>query len=115
MTTTPEELQSKIAQIAGRYLDRVAREIGQLRTLVDNAANGDLDVVREIETIAHRMHGSGAMLHFEEISGHAGELERMAADFLRAGKADQPCMITVLQRLQGAIERACASRQQAAN
>jgi chemotaxis protein histidine kinase CheA len=110
MSTTPEELQAKMVQIAGRYLDRVTREIVQLRTMVDDAAGGDLQVVREIEALTHRMHGSGAMLQFEEISSYAGELERMSAQFVASGKVDQPRMIPVLEKLQAAIEQACAER-----
>lgn len=113
MSMTPDELQAKVAVIAGRYLDRVSREIDQLKTLVDSAASGDLAVVKEIEALAHRMHGSGAMLHFEEISGCAGELERMSADFASTGKVDQPRMLPVLDRLQAAISKACAKRADA--
>jgi hypothetical protein len=98
--------------IAGRYLDRVSKEIDQLETLVDNAASGDLAVVKEIEALTHRMHGSGAMLHLDEISGPAGELERMSAEFASTGRVDQPRMIPVLQRLQAAITKACANRPQ---
>jgi HPt (histidine-containing phosphotransfer) domain-containing protein len=113
MTPLPEELQNKIAQIALRYLDRAVREVEQLRAMIDDAAGGDLDVVRNIETLAHRMHGSGAMLRFDEISAHAGELERMAVEFQHAGRADQPRMLPVLQQLQEAIERACEARRRA--
>jgi hypothetical protein len=115
MTTTPEELQSKIAQIAGRYLERVVKEVEQLRTLVNDAASGELAVVREIEALTHRMHGSGAMLNFGEISSHAGQLESMSAEFLRVGKVDQPRMLPILQQLQAAIDKACATRRQAAS
>jgi chemotaxis protein histidine kinase CheA len=111
--TTPEELQNKLAQIAGRYLDRVYREVEQLRVLVANAASGNLDVLREIEALTHRMNGSGAMLQFDEISGHAGTMERMAAEFLRSGQVDQPRMISILQALQAAIDTARAARQRA--
>ena len=110
MSVTPEELQAKVAVIAGRYLDRVSREIEQLRTMVDHAASGDLAVVKEIEALAHRMHGSGAMLQFNEISGLAGELERMSAEFGASGKVDQPRMLPVLERLQAAVVKACANR-----
>ena len=110
MGTTPEELQAKVAVIAGRFLERVSREIEQLKTLVDSAASGDLAVVKEIEALTHRMHGSGAMLHFDEISDPAGELERMCAEFGSTGKVDQPRMIPVLQRLQAAIAKARANR-----
>ena len=110
MSNMPDELQAKVAVIAGRYLDRVSREIEHLKALVDNAAGGDLVVVKEIETLTHRMHGSGAMLNFDEISGLAGELERMSADFATTGQVDQPRMLPVLQRLQAAVAKACANR-----
>jgi HPt (histidine-containing phosphotransfer) domain-containing protein len=114
MAPTPEELQNKLAQIAVRYLDRVGKEMEQLRGMVDAAATGDLSVVREIEALAHRMHGSGAMLQFHEISGHAGALERLAAEFGSAGKIDSARMVAVLGQLQAAIDAANAARKQAA-
>lgn len=110
MSMSPDELQAKVVVIAGRYLDRVSKEIEHLETLVGNAASGDLGIVREIETLTHRMHGSGAMLHFDEISRAAGELERMSADFASTGQVDHPRMVPVLQRLQAAIAKACAQR-----
>lgn len=110
MSMLPEELQAKVAAIAGRYLDRVSKEIEHLETLVEKAASGDLTVVKEIETLTHRMHGSGAMLHFDEISGSAAELERMSAEFASTGHVDQPRMVPVLQRLQAAVAKACAQR-----
>ena len=112
MTPTPEELQNKLAQIAVRYLDRAGKEIEQLRAMVDAAASGDPSAVREIEALAHRMHGSGAMLQFHEISGHAGTLERMAADFVSAGNFDSARMVPVLAQLQAAIDAANAARRQ---
>ena len=110
MSSGPDELRAKMVQIAGRYLDRVTKELVQLKTMVDNAASGNLDVIREIEALTHRMHGSGAMLHFDEISGHAGDLERLAATSLAEGKVDHPRMLHILGKLQAAVERACAQR-----
>jgi chemotaxis protein histidine kinase CheA len=110
MSTGPEELRAKMAQIAGRYLDRVIKEIVHLRALVDDAASGNLEVVREIEALTHRMHGSGAMLQFDEISGRAGELERMAAGFAASGNVDQPRLVETLGKLQAALDKAVAAR-----
>ena len=110
MGTPPDELQARVAVIAGRFLDRVSKEIEQLKAMVDDAASGDLRIVKEIEALTHRMHGTGAMLQFNEISGPAGELERMSAEFVSSGKVDQPRMLPVLQRLQAAITKACANR-----
>lgn len=110
MSTTPEALQAKLTQLSARFLDRVGGEMAQLRTWIDQAASGNLDVVRQIETLTHRMHGSGAMLYFQEISDRAGELERMAVEFGGAGKVDQPRMIAALESLQEAVDKACANR-----
>ncbi|WP_129775319.1 Hpt domain-containing protein [Peristeroidobacter soli] len=110
MSTGPEELRAKMVQIAGRYLERVTKEVVELRALIDTAASGNLDVVREIESVTHRMHGSGAMLQFNEISGHAGELERMAASFVASGNVDQPRMVQTLGKLQVALDKAVAER-----
>ena len=110
MSSGPEALRARMAQIAGRYLDRVIKEIVQLRSLVDSAASGNLEVVREIEALTHRMHGSGAMLQFDEISGRAGELERMSAGFVASGNVDQPRMVETLEKLQAALDKAVAAR-----
>jgi chemotaxis protein histidine kinase CheA len=110
MSSGPDELRAKMVQIAGRYMERVTREVVQLKTMVDNAASGNLDVVREIETLTHRMHGSGAMLQFHEISGCAGEMERLAASFIASGTVDQPRMVEALANLQTAIDKAVAAR-----
>jgi len=114
MTTTQDELQNKIIQIAGRYLNRVTREVGELRAMIDKAGSSDMDVMRDIEALTHRMQGSGAMLRFDEISGQAGAMEKMAAGFLAAGRADPPRMLELLQRLQVAIDKACTERDQQA-
>ena len=110
MSSGSDELRARMAQISGRYMDRLTREIVQLRTLVDSAASGNLDVVREIETLTHRMHGSGAMLQFHEISSCAGEMERLAADSVASGSVDQPRMLEALGKLQAAIDKTVAAR-----
>ena len=110
MSSGPDELRAKMVQIAGRYIERVTREVVELKTLVNNAASGNVDVVREIETLTHRMHGSGAMLQFHEISRCAGDMERLAASFLASGAVDQPRMLEALGKLQAAIDRAVAAR-----
>jgi HPt (histidine-containing phosphotransfer) domain-containing protein len=113
MGVSPEELQARVAVIAGRFLDRVSTEIEQLKAMVDSAASGDLTVVKQIEALTHRIHGSGAMLSFDEISGYAGELERMSAEFAATGNVDQPRMLPALERLQAAVTKACVKRASA--
>jgi chemotaxis protein histidine kinase CheA len=113
MSTGAEELRAKMAQIAGRYLDRVGKEVVQLRTMIVESAGVNLDAVREIEALTHRMHGSGAMLHFDEISEHAGQMERMSAGFIASGEVEQARLLETLDKLQIAIDRAVAARSTA--
>jgi hypothetical protein len=49
-------------------------------------------------------------LQFDEISGRAGELERMSAGFVASGNVDQPRMLETLEKLQAALDKAVAAR-----
>ncbi len=110
MSNPPEQLRARMVEISGRFLERAAREMMTLRGMIDSAAGGDLAVVREIEALTHRMHGSGAMLQLTEIADRARDLEHLAADSVAVGAVDQPRMLELFQQLQAAIDKACAAR-----
>lgn len=83
---SPDQLQAKIAQIAARYLARLPKELERLAELMTQARrNGNFD---EIEMIAHRIHGNGAMLKLGNVSQCAGLLERLAGDAKGGGPVD---------------------------
>lgn len=86
-----DELQQKIADIAGRYIQRTAGEIGSLRELLAQARAGNASAVKEIEQLAHKIYGSGSMFGFEAVSEQARELELAAKD------TSDPQMIERLQ------------------
>jgi HPt (histidine-containing phosphotransfer) domain-containing protein len=110
--TQPPELQEKIAQIAQRYLDRVPGEVEKLQEMIGQAASGNADILGDLEALAHRIHGGGAMLRFEEISDRAGVLEQLAHDARQGGNADIDQMRVAHLELTAAVARAVTQRAQ---
>jgi HPt (histidine-containing phosphotransfer) domain-containing protein len=93
-----DELQQKIADIAGRYIQRTAGELGGLRELIAKVRAGNTAAAKEIEQLAHKIYGSGSMFGFEAVSEQARELELVAKD-----TAD-PQMVDRLQVRADALE-----------
>ena len=103
-----DELQQKIADIAGRYIQRTAGELTGLRDLIAKVRAGNSAALKEIEQLAHKIYGSGSMFGFEAVSEQARELELAARD-----TAD-PRMIDKLQAhadaLEGQVQAALRAR-----
>jgi len=74
-----DKLQEQMAKIGDRYLGRTLSELDQLHELAALALSGSPGQARELEQMAHKIHGSGAMFGFDLLSEHAGEIERIAA------------------------------------
>jgi HPt (histidine-containing phosphotransfer) domain-containing protein len=94
-----DELQQKIADIAGRYIQRTAGELAGLRELIDKARAGSAAALKEIEHLAHKIYGSGAMFGFETVSEQARELELAAKD------GTDPQVFDKLQRHADGLEQ----------
>ena len=103
-----DELQQKIADIGGRYIQRTAGEIAGLRDMIAKVRAGDAVARKDIEHLAHKIYGSGAMFGFEAVSDQARALELVARD------AMDPAMIDKLQehadRLEQTVQAALRAR-----
>lgn len=84
-----DELQQKIADIGGRYIQRTAGEIAGLRDLIGKARAGSAAALKDVEHLAHKIYGSGAMFGFEAVSERAHELELTAKDVTNPGVFDK--------------------------
>jgi HPt (histidine-containing phosphotransfer) domain-containing protein len=84
-----DELQQKIADIAGRYIQRTAGEVGALRDLIARVRAGDSAATKDIEQLAHKIYGSGSMFGFEAVSEQARSLEIAAKDTSDPGMVDK--------------------------
>ena len=75
-----EEMRRKFVAIGARYLARTATEIGDLQKLIARLQAGDNSALKEIEILAHRIRGSGAVFGFAKLSDAAGVIEMLAVD-----------------------------------
>ena len=77
-----DELQQKSADLSRRYIQRTAGEMAGLRDLIAKVRAGNAAALQDIEHLAHKIYGSGAMFGFEPVSEQARELELAARDVI---------------------------------
>ena len=80
-----ERLRQQMASIGVRYLGRTLGELQRMRELLQAALNGTPALFKDLEHLAHKIHGSGAMFGFDALSDRAGEIEHIAG-FLAKGE-----------------------------
>jgi HPt (histidine-containing phosphotransfer) domain-containing protein len=103
-----DELHQKIADIGGRYIRRTAGEIAGLRDLIAKARAGDAVACKDIEHLAHKIYGSGAMFGFEAVSEQARALELAARDMTDPGRIDD--LQEHAERLEQTVQAALQAR-----
>lgn len=85
----PSDDQNKLRQqldsIGVRYITRTLGEMSRLKELSQQALNGSPAAFKDVEHLAHKIHGSGAMFGFDRLSECAGEVEHIAG-FLAKGE-----------------------------
>ena len=79
-----DKLQKQIADIGLRYLKRTMGELYQLRECLQGVRDASPEALKQLERLAHKIHGSGAMFGFDELSERASDIERLAS----TGRAD---------------------------
>jgi two-component system OmpR family response regulator len=63
----------------GGFLERAQRDVGRLRQLLERLLRtGDTSALRELERLAHSIHGSAAMFGFPAMSEVGGAIEDLA-------------------------------------
>jgi HPt (histidine-containing phosphotransfer) domain-containing protein len=83
-----EKLQQQMAQIGSRYIARTFGELQRMQELLQQALGGSLAMMKDLEHLAHKIHGSGAMFGFDRVSDQAGEIEHIAG-FLHRGQGPE--------------------------
>lgn len=94
-----DELQQKIADIGVRYIQRTAGELVGLREMIEKVRAGNAAAAKDIEHLAHKIYGSGAMFGFEAVSEKARALELVAKD------VTDPALIDKLHQHADALEQ----------
>ena len=73
-------MQEQLATIGERYLRRTLGELVRLKELHAQVRSGSQQALKDLETIVHRVHGSGAMFGFDEVSQYAHSCEILCAE-----------------------------------
>ena len=114
-----DKLREQLASIGARYLKRTLGDLQRITELASDAQAGSPTALKDLEQAAHKIHGSGAMFGFHEVSDHAGTIEQIAGHL---ADGDGPVHLHALGaeelrgRLATAVQRlADVTRQAAAN
>ena len=111
-----DALQVQLSALSVQFLERTRGQVGQLELLVERVGRGEADALLELRAISHKIHGSGAMFGFPDISDPAGEIERVSDELLaRDAKLEHPagpgteflqCVTAAIGRLTREVETA---------
>jgi HPt (histidine-containing phosphotransfer) domain-containing protein len=107
-----ERLQQQMAQIGVRYLGRTVSEMQRMHELLQLSLSGSPAVLKDLEHLAHKIHGSGAMFGFDTLSDHAAQIEHLAA-FLAEGEGSEQFKNLSEQDLQQRLRESVAKLDEA--
>lgn len=87
----PDEAQirQRMNSLGVKFVRRTLGELAELQELLAKARAGDAAAVREMEVMAHKIHGTGATFGFTGISECAGKIEYLAVPVFDASSANQ--------------------------
>lgn len=101
---------SQLRDIGDRYIKRTLGDVDQLDALAAQALAGEPDGWRNVESLAHKIHGSGAMFGFTEVSEAAGKIERLVAMPMFDGKTSEHDVRKLIDVLRTATKTAAEER-----
>jgi HPt (histidine-containing phosphotransfer) domain-containing protein len=112
-----DALQEQLSALSVQFLDRTRRQVTQLELLVEGVGRGEAPALLELRAISHKIHGSGAMFGFPDISEPAGLIERASEELLArdpklehsagAGTEFLQQVTAAIGRLAREVETAC--------
>ncbi|MBC7984427.1 MAG: Hpt domain-containing protein [Candidatus Obscuribacterales bacterium] len=109
--TDPLDLRRRLIELGSRYLQRTAGEAEELRNWISRWEAGESHALKEIEIIAHRMRGSGAMFGFSDVSETAGAVETWVVSYVERGGVVNPEALAILRQLIAAVQNAVNTAQ----
>jgi two-component system OmpR family response regulator len=90
------DVTAQVGALANSFLQRARGDVSRLREMLEQVRRGKQPEFKEIERLAHSIHGAGAMFGFPEVSVSAGAIERLAEAAASSAYASDPGL---LQRL----------------
>jgi two-component system, OmpR family, response regulator len=77
------QVRAQVNSLTGSFLERARADIVHIREMIERARDGDQSALKDVERLAHSIHGAGAMFGFSEMSAAGGAIERLT-EALRA-------------------------------
>jgi chemotaxis protein histidine kinase CheA len=108
------QLREQVAALGQKFLQRTQDQATSLRELLASLSEGDESVLARMQELSHKIHGSGAMFGFDEVSRFAGEIEQLCYDRRQANEAGAMGSIAELvERLDQSIAALARATQSA--
>jgi CheY-like chemotaxis protein len=76
--TVPEDVTGEVASLSHSFLHRTGVDVMRLREMAERVRAGEWSALKDVERVAHAVHGAGAMFGFPQLSAVAGAIERLA-------------------------------------
>jgi HPt (histidine-containing phosphotransfer) domain-containing protein len=95
MTQTPDpaaeqQMRQQVRTLAERFLRRTTDQVAAFREQLSRLSQGDTSVLQAVQDVAHKIHGSGAVFGFPQLSDCAEVLERTSAAMVKATAGGGP-------------------------
>jgi HPt (histidine-containing phosphotransfer) domain-containing protein len=111
-----DALQAQLGALSVQFLERTRGHVGLLKSLLARVGRAELAALLELRAISHKIHGSGAMFGFPDISEPAGEIECASDELLaRDAQLQQPVQTEFLLKVSAALERLGSEVEKARN
>jgi two-component system, cell cycle response regulator len=95
-----EAQEPQAGSVNDRFLERSKTDVIRLREMIERSRLGGQSVLKELEQLAHSIHGTGAMCDFLLISAAAGVIEGLVKTVIAgAGTPNSTIGLAVLQQL----------------
>ncbi len=92
-------LQQHVTQLGDKFLRRTQADTEMLCELIERVHRGDLSVLIQMQRIAHKIHGSGALFGFPAVSEAGRETEHLIDDLISRSTGAGGAMDAHLVRL----------------
>jgi HPt (histidine-containing phosphotransfer) domain-containing protein len=103
MTDGEEQLREQVKVLGEKFLVRTEGQITTLREQLLRVRAGDREAMGVVQELTHKIHGSGAMFGFADLSDRAGEIERLIVEG-DIGNDTLDRMDTLINQLDAALE-----------
>jgi len=112
----PARVQGKIASLTDGFLARTAGDVARLREMIARVRNGERSALWEVERVGHKIHGSGAVFGFPQVSASGAVIERLVkAEIAAPDSAGERSILRRLLQSTDQLSLAVASAERASH